>query len=191
MEILPDSRLHAGLAYTEILDTLATQGDDMNSNTPNEGVTPILVSGAVERIGDAEIAGWYCSSRDVWVIDGPTGPEPIAQSSAVLGATKTLTEVRNEHDDTDVECASYGSTTTFTKVMAEGDDTDLQCASFTSTTTFTRVQAEAEDTDASRAAMLEITTKTSAQIEQEDTPIRLDLLTPHETERGPGTFRIQ
>ncbi len=85
-----------------------------------------------------------------------------------LGNTSTVTRVRAEQDDTDIELAAVASTTTFTKVLAEGDDTDVSCA-----------------------GLLEMTTKTQAQIESDDHVFTIDAFSPSDEDRSTAVLRIQ
>jgi hypothetical protein len=85
-----------------------------------------------------------------------------------LGDTSTVTRVRAEQDDTDIDPAVIASTTTFTKVLAEGDDTDVSCA-----------------------GLLEMTTKTQAQIESDDHVFTIDAFSPSDEDRPRTVFRIQ
>jgi hypothetical protein len=130
-------------------------------------VQPLLARYATPRSGDPVLPGHFDSRRDVWVVDGPEGPQPIVQLRSDLGETTTATAVRAEQDDTDADPGLLASTTTFTKVLAEGDDTDVSCAT------------------------LEVTTKTQAQVESEDTTFTIEAFGGALCDRSTPVRRIQ
>lgn len=109
-------------------------------------LSPFLAKFAVPRTGNATIAGAYCETRKVWVIDTPTGSAPIVEVADNVGDTSTITRVRAEADDTDVGPSLMLSTSTFTKVLVEGDDTDISASSLLEVTTKTDAQVESDDT---------------------------------------------
>lgn len=128
---------------------------------------PFLTTFAVPRTGDSTIAGVYCETRKVWVVDTPNGSAPIVEVADNVGDTSTITRVRAEADDTDVGPSLMLSTSTFTKVLVEGDDTDISASS-----------------------LLEVTTKTDAQVESDDTTPWITALDPLEAETRAPTRSI-
>ena len=140
----------------------------MRSESTSQPVRPFLATFAVERTGDPSLPGQFDPSRDVWVVDGADGPTPIVQHTWGLGDTSTLTRVKAEADDTDIDGQTMASTTTFTKVTAEGDDTDV-----------------------SAAAALEIQTKTQAQVEADDIVFRCGDFSPSDWDRPTVVCRLQ
>jgi hypothetical protein len=82
-------------------------------------VRPLLTLGAIERTGNAELAGTYCAQRHVWLVDGA----PVVQAMSNLAELVTKTNAQLERDD------SSGPTLlelqTKTKAEIEQDDQDL------------------------------------------------------------------
>lgn len=140
----------------------------MASESNSTPVQPLLASLAVSRHGEPSIPGYFDPALDVWVVESSGGLRPIVQMREGLGDTSTVTRVRAEQDDTDIDPASLANTTTFTKVLAEGDDTDVSCA-----------------------GLLEMTTKTQAQIESDDHVFTIDAFSPSDEDRPTAVFRIQ
>lgn len=138
-------------------------------------VHPFLTTFATARTGSDETVGRYCEVRNLWVVDGPDGAQPLVLTSNAAGQTSTLTEVNGERDDTDVGGGLELSTHTYVKT--EEDDLDRITAR-ADLATSTRVQAEADDLDRAAASLLAVTTKTDAQMERDDTAVGLDMFEP-------------
>lgn len=106
------------------------------------GNVPLLVGLAVERSGDDDgIPGRYDSERQVWVVDGPNGAQPIVTTARDCAELVTKTKVHQEQDDPGALAFLEGSTKTFTQ--QEKDDTAM-------------------------AALLEMATKTETRRERDD-----------------------
>lgn len=140
----------------------------MTSESKLRPLQPLLASLAVSRHGEPSIPGYFDPELDVWVVESSEGLRPIVQMREGLGDTSTVTRVRAEQDDTDMQSAAVASTTTFTEVLAEADDTDVSCA-----------------------GLLEMTTKTQAQVESDDHVFSIDAFSPSDEDRPTAVFRIQ
>lgn len=81
---------------------------------------PLLVALAVERTGDDTIPGCYDPERQVWVVEGPEGCEPIVLTARDSAELVTKTKVQQEQDDPGAMTFLDGSTKTSTR--PERDD---------------------------------------------------------------------
>lgn len=145
-------------------------------------IRPFLARFATPRTGTDEIVGRYCDSRDVWVVDGPDGVQPLVLTDSEMGQTKTSTKIQVEGDDTDVGNGLDYATNTY--IATEGDDLE-HVAAYAALATSTRVLGEADDLERA-AALLAVTTKTDAQLERDDTAVGLEVFEPAHGVRIPS-----
>ncbi|MBC7907123.1 MAG: hypothetical protein H7Y60_10300 [Rhodospirillaceae bacterium] len=96
----------------------------------------MLVGLAVERTGDDTIPGHYDAERQVWVVDGPQGSEPIVLTARDSAELVTKTKVQQEQDDPGAMAFLEGSTKTFTQ--QERDDQGISALLELATKTETR-----------------------------------------------------
>lgn len=126
---------------------LAWAGHAMSDNARNvEHVVPFLTQFAVPRVGDARIPGRYDQKMQVWVIDTPTGPNPIISSANSLSELTTKTDVIRERDDPgSCNLLELG---TKTSVVPERDDFRIPTLAFeVSLETTTKASGERTDFD--------------------------------------------
>lgn len=112
---------------------------------------PYLLRFATPRSSETpSMAGYYCETRQIWMVDVDGVPRPIVEEAADLLAqtqTKTMTQV-------------------------EADDDDQGRGAMADTRTITEVRQEADDQDAS-LMLPEIQTKTDVQQETDDQAVNL------------------
>lgn len=126
---------------------------------------PFLTAFAVPRTGGDDMIGHYCRVTDVWVINGIEGARPIVEARTDRGQTSTITRVRAEVDDTDIDrTAGLGTTT--------------------------EVKSEADDLDRIAIGLLSVTTKTNAQIERDDNIAEIEANSPLSSDAPIGSVRI-
>ena len=101
-------------------------------------ISPLLVSGATERTGNAQLPGAYCGKRHLWLANGL----PIVEAMSNLAELTTKTEAQLERDDSSEP--SLLELQTKTKAEVEQDDQDWNIH------------------------MLGLTTKTFANLERDD-----------------------
>ena len=137
-------------------------------NLPITPVQPLLAAHAVSRHGESPTPGYFDANFDVWVVDRSGVLSPIVQTHSGLGDTTTLTRVRAEQDDSDIEFGTAASTVTLTAVRAEMDDTDVSCAD-----------------------IFEVTPKIAAQIDYERQTFAVDLFSLSDIRRTSAVLRVQ
>lgn len=112
---------------------------------------PYLLQFATPRSGETpSMAGYYCETRQLWMVDSGGISRPIIEEATDLLAqtqTKTMTQV-------------------------EADDDDQGRGAMADTRTITEVRQEADDQDAS-LMLPEIQTKTDVQQETDDQAVNL------------------
>ena len=116
----------------------------MKINETNEDVLPLLVNFSVLRTGDDSLPGYYDDNKQVWVVEGNHGVEPIGEAAGGLAELSTKTFAEPERDDP--ESMMFLEASTKTEAKPERDDV----------------------TEPSLMALLQLATKTRAQLERDD-----------------------
>jgi hypothetical protein len=126
-----------------------------------ENIRPFLTRFAVPREAEFDLPGRYCAEQDLWVVDGPEGPTPMAADAS--GELQTLTRVQGEQTDRGNRGMELG---THTAVGGEQDDRsrDLIVAEMA---TITEVGGEKPD-KANHMAWLQMATVTKVEGEGSD-----------------------
>jgi len=115
----------------------------MNAERETE---PYLLRFATPRSCETrDMAGYYCETRQLWVVDVDGVLRPIVEEAAGMLAqthTKTMTQV--EADDDDQGRGAMAETKTITEVRQEADDQDASLM-LPEIQTKTDVQQETDD----------------------------------------------
>lgn len=82
-------------------------------------ISPLLIQGAVERIGSDDIPGSYCAELHMWVVDG----FPIVEARSEIAELTTKTEAKIERDDSGEFSLLEMQTKTLSQI--ERDDQDF------------------------------------------------------------------
>ena len=127
---------------------------------------PWLATFAVPRTGSDDLPGRYSRGLDVWVIDGPTGELPMANSAASAGP---VTKIDRERDA--IAVASHLELVTKTRHEVERDDNSDPTLVLPELFTKTEVQRERDDAPNLSPEILGLVTKTLTRREGDDHPV--------------------
>lgn len=137
----------------------------MNGSKDSTSNRPFLANLAVGRTEiSEELPGRYCSQKNVWTVDGRSGPTPIV-TNHLQQADGPITKVKGERDEF---CASgVLELMTKTKSQLERDDTSPRAAC-SLPELVTKTEQIRERDDPSPRLLLELSTKTAAVPERDD-----------------------
>lgn len=109
-------------------------------------VEPYLLRFATPRSCETpDMAGHYCTTRQLWVVDVGGESKPIVEQAAdMLAQTQTKTMTQVEADDDDQGRGAMAEIKTITEVRQEADDNDTSLV-LPEIQTKTDVQQETDD----------------------------------------------
>ena len=87
---------------------------------------PYLLQFATPRTSETPgMGGYYCETRQLWMVDVGELPRPIVEEATdMLAQTQTKTMTQVEADDDDQGRGAMAETRTITEVRQEADDQD-------------------------------------------------------------------